>query len=490
VTARLVGRGFRAASITCVTSLRFCCRGRNRPRLALWILSQRLQIFTSVKSLSLHSLSPDHAPLLQLPGVLPRLRHLSLASTGGGRRWQSLEAILSAMLAATQLTKLDLGNAVSNNALVGMAAQLASGESLCPSLAVLEVGLPWLDYAERFRAMLGGDPGLSVVRASVLAMTFPRHFSSSLAWVQRLELKRLDDPHVVETVATMTKLTRLVIEDPPAWMPELASLSKLAALQELSVGRSEGVSGWRGLPQIIAPMSELRVLEVPGYVWHLFLLASVFQSHTALTHLDLGRELELVILFVNPAGAMRSVDEGFGRLRALSLELQWPWDSKARPVTTSLTGLESLEVSGSCGSFLDSLPRMPYLTNLKIERGRVSGRILSRFPSLKELRLHWSLDERHWQEDVEVIAALTNLRVLSVAFPMHQPPGAAGAAQLWPLTGLRQLRDLMISPLRAQKADMKEFCIHTRHTAHDMGLDVSISTCGNIRVKWRLGSGP
>jgi hypothetical protein len=293
-TVGFVCKALRAASIACVTSLHFCSKWWPDPR---EMLSQRLQVFTSVKRLSLISLTADHAHLLQLPGVLPRLCHLVLASSE--KPWANVEAIIAAMPFATQLTKLNLGDAI-----IGNVARLAPGLSLCPSLAELEVAWHWTEHAELVEATPRA-PGLSVIYANWGGGGLPGELSL-LTGMRRLEILELEAPADMEAVAAITLLTRLEIWGWRDRMPELVSLSKLAALQELSIGRCCPVSRLGDLPRIVAPMSHLRELEVLGDVWVPGTVGAVLASLPALTNLNMGSDLR----FADLTGPIRGLSEG------------------------------------------------------------------------------------------------------------------------------------------------------------------------------------
>jgi hypothetical protein len=161
------------------------------------------------------------------------------------------------------------------------------------------------------------------------------------------------------------------------------------------------------------------------------------------------------------------------------LELQRAWESTFLHVTTALAGLESLVVYGECSSFLERLPPMPRLTKLEAVGAEppiespISGEILTRFPKLKDLFLDCILDEEQWQEDVRSTALLTDLRVLPIYFSGLGLHGTAAVSLLWPLTSLKQLRELSISPLSAPDADIKECCTYRRRIMHEMGFPVS-----------------
>jgi hypothetical protein len=218
-------------------------------------LSQRLAAFPFAESLDLNPLTPQHASLLQVPGVLPKLRRLCLKNDGttcwGLEGPVSLQAVLSAIRAATQLTKLVLGVSCDHfqrryGAPTGEVwRQLAGGMLLCPKLEELEIFDNWLAY--NLLNAMPEAPAFEGVPMKEFRIAACGDLGSNLSPHVKSQLRRLEGVKVISfnhvvALAELTGLTRLelfgphCVWEPRVETPELTPLSKLSALQELRIG--------------------------------------------------------------------------------------------------------------------------------------------------------------------------------------------------------------------------------------------------------------
>jgi hypothetical protein len=166
----------------------------------------------------------------------------------------------------------------------------------------------------------------------------------------------------------------------------------------------------------------------------------------------------LKVMGTSPPFPASFLPNGFVGLRHLSMVLKPVNPGDVCEFSTVLTGLESLEVlfeTAICRDlFLTRLPpmHMPRLTELQMcaleVRPGSSARFLAGLPQLRSLKLVGVLDVRHWDDDVKHIAALRELKQLTLqkSDQLDQEARTLASAQVKPLIALKQLQGLSVSP--------------------------------------------
>jgi hypothetical protein len=426
LTARLVCKAFRAASISFITRVRVDLskfrgfQGLPEPSL----LEQRMRVFSSISHLELVLNHQGETDALRVPAVLSTLCKLCLAPYA-----VPLPPVLPFLPTATRLTFLEVD---------AMYVDPRTVESLpdtiraCRHLQelVLLYNAWWYNAATD---AIEREVAEAILDISPLRAFTGRYWKSNAFWrpilrgLDRLPALRslggvwIEDEVEPTRLRALSQLTYLGWEGCPAWVvPHLSRLSKLQALHGVSpdgaVAVSEGV--WP-----LVNLQEL-VLRPPwnygGREWEGVSLEQVTRLLGALPELT-----KLGVLVSAPAmlpAPHAFAADGFARLRSLSIRLEdgVPPD-QVEAVAARLTGLQFLFLEASlrlCGKLLPSLPPMPHLTELTVyadeegdgsEEVSVPGRFLAGLPQLRSLVLRNVLDVASWDEDARYVAELTGL---------------------------------------------------------------------------------
>jgi hypothetical protein len=390
------------------------------------------------------------------------------------------DAIIPLVAAAPQLTKLDMG------CYLGSEFRRQLVDALTNHRCCVEVTLH--NYQRVNIKDFEGLENTPVLRLNVFAILLRERPAGHVRLTCFTRLKCLELVHVesdaeMEVVAELTRLTRLALD---TTSPSVMPLSQLTALQELKI-RAQSSLDALSFRQAVSPMVQLRELTLGGSQYSLFRWApdfteldSLLPVLPAITCLVLEEATQSMLLWP-PAGFRRN---GFAGLRKLSLSLLG-FPVRVTQLATVLPGLEALTFIGNCQLLLSHPAPMPRLTELEAEHRDpnvdlpyVSGNVLARFPGLQQLCLRGMLDVEQWNEDVEFLARLTNLRVLRISFVSCYCPESFlrryTIEKLMVLTALKQLRLLELSSVLVFEPEVAKFWEAMKAIRHEMGFSCPI----------------
>jgi hypothetical protein len=428
--ARLVCKAFRAASVPCIKSLSLklfgpCCKCLEN-KLRQYPLPQRLQAFPCVTALDLVIRLPINGEVLECSAALPLIRSLYVLLID-----DCLATYAPRLEEATGLTSLELH-------ICKAGSQVADALRACSNLQVLELGLRFEDPAALQQLAKEVAPATSNLRKLSIGDEEQREAmapfwktlmreSPDMSRLQILDGLVLDEwEHDAAHVAAFSQLICLRAACPRGvwWTSEVTQLSRLTDLLVLGLD-GQPICTSELYSEITATMTKLMRLELSCWDADVKEMDSLLASLPAITALTLG----------HPANSYNFPDaflsNGFAGLRHLDItlyggeQIACDIDGMLR-LSSALTGLHKLVVASdnrSCQKLLAYLPRMPDLTSLLVSSdirrstrklSRPTARFLEKLPSLRSLNLQNVLDVKRWDEDVKYVAALTNLRFLSL----------------------------------------------------------------------------
>eukprot|EP00884_Botryococcus_braunii_P009899 jgi/Botrbrau1/18910/Bobra.177_2s0067.1 len=492
MAARLVCRAFRAASIPCVTALRYQSPYARDPS-SVRDLTSRLQVFTSVGSLDLDINLFPISNFFEAPRVLSLLRRLRLS-------WRKMEIcddevrhLATSVAAATQLTALEISGELCK--VEGFGILLAQSLEACSALRDLRLEIcdvhPPLDI-DVWEGFRGKSAPLSRLEAVGTVILYSKeHF---------------------EDLAALTQLMRLSLDVRSRETLHLTLLSSLTALQSLHVACSTWHDWrWRTPPimhhvyQLVERMPRLQELDLDFDIWDgdvartaslvAFLPAMTsFTSHSAACPaivpnsffpVGLSRLRKLSILLELYS---REDDERLSSSALINRPTPLPLGGleHATSFSAAMAGLETLELScgrKTCHMLFCHLTPMECLTRLRIHVHDyreseaptmcTPGCFLTGLPKLRHLELVNVLDVRRWHDDARYLAGLTGLTELEISLfrrELMEDMSGLTLAKMQPLTTLTQLNFLFTSEPWASGMACPEFQQALNRPRHQMGL--------------------
>eukprot|EP00884_Botryococcus_braunii_P003336 jgi/Botrbrau1/13002/Bobra.0389s0001.1 len=472
-TARLVCRGFRAASVPTVTSLTWLYTPGNRESLA-----HVLSVYTSVINLDLKiSWGGRELRLESLwPMLCSKLCRLQVVPS-----WPNdlpddfLVELVPLLPSASHLTSLCLSGSALKSVNVG--AQLAQVLEACPSLQQLQLNAFSCSRSdlEGIAAAIAKAPtALTVHLQNPYAWPLlDRHpHESVLTRLQSLDGVGVESLMEIDLLAHQTRLTQLTAR---CFVPEvqrprsLLALSRLSALQVLHVTLPDPLQ-MRDLLELVGQLRALRDLSVVTTDKDKTLqdpsvdvaeLDALVDSLPSIISLRIDSVDSLYCMpYIQLAVPNGFVPVGLGKLQHLSLgmEAAFHTPADAQRFGAAFGGLHDLELhcmSGMSRELLSHLPAMQLLTQLRVSSYEFSGDVgtspsaqfLARMPRLRHLHLRGVLDFKLWEDDVGYVACLTDLRDLCLEWTSN-PAGFTADAQFRPLLALRYLECLTLHVAR------------------------------------------
>jgi hypothetical protein len=303
MAARLVCRAIRAASIPCITALRYHFRNAEDPSSAS-DLTCRLQVFTSVGSLDLGINLFPVPHFFEAPGVLSVLRRLRLSWPEMEICADQLRHLATTVAAATQLTALEVSGELCE--VPGFGILLAGSLGACTALRDLKLDVcDSRKHVDVWEGLLGKSAQLSRLEALGTVVLY----------------SKAD----FEAVAALTQLTRLSLDVRSRETLHLTLLSSLTALQSLHVAWH--VANWRGAhpPSWITCTSWSSACRSCGS-WILMKVWDGDLERTAFPCCISPRHHELQEQFCCPDGGTvpdSFCPVGLSKLRKLSIPLQF-----------------------------------------------------------------------------------------------------------------------------------------------------------------------
>eukprot|EP00884_Botryococcus_braunii_P003634 jgi/Botrbrau1/13271/Bobra.0074s0019.1 len=474
MAARLVCRAFRAASIPCITALRYPSQYVQDPSPSR-DLACRLQVFTSVCTLDLGLNLLSDPYFFEAPGVLSVLRRLRLSWLEMELCAEDLRHLPTTLAAATQLTPLEISGEFCE--VPGFGIPLAQCLGAYTALRDLSLGV--CDYHQHtvWEGLLGKSAQFSRLEAL-----------GSVVLYGKADF---------EAVAALTQLTRLSLDVRSGETQHLTLLSSLTTLQSLHVAdgsrRYEPIM-MQDVYELVERMPQLRELDLDAEVWDgdMERTVALVASLPAITSFK-------SVFFAEQGEVWEShCPVGLSKLRELSIPLAFskhasplctasippPLGWQVASFSAALTGLETLEIAcepRDCYLLFSQLPPMKCLTRLfigvegrdKVHTAFTPGCFLMGLPRLRSLELQNVLDARRWQDDARYVAALTELTELVMYFfgcELEEDVSNFTLAQVQPLTTLTQLNSLRISEPWASGMACPEFQQALNGPRHQMGL--------------------
>eukprot|EP00884_Botryococcus_braunii_P022390 jgi/Botrbrau1/8835/Bobra.0335s0022.1 len=441
-------------------------------------LEPHLRVLSAVTHLTLRGHPDTGQRLLSLPDVSSRLCQLKLNFQG--YPWFKLGDLAGSLAAATRLTLLELSWAdlQSDKHDDGLARFLGA----CRALEELRLCEAWpQDMAEA----LVNAPTLSTLRtfsSSSSGIYNPLFAEVALGrWAHMTGLQALAGvpassfaAAVASEPAAMAKLTRLSFEAFTGvygdWLEITPHLLNLTGLQVLEV--PGGIFTFERVGTALRPLRELRELVLGQWDGDVGQWDSQLASLPALTKLHLG--------FTCALGRFPSqyLPNGFARLRDCTLEtaelqrgpINRASAQGAMRLLEAMTALERLTLEADerlCQWLLADWPQLPHLTSLHLtaypcdfwhlQKGfhrwlthlrnrRACARFLARIGPVVQLHLHRVVQWAHWQMHACKIAALTELRELTLEYRNCRTPWLyqrRSSTGLRPLTSLWQLESFV-----------------------------------------------